>query len=257
MNYRARIVLLGAVTVAAGIAVAMLPRIPQPLDYHNFADQRNWLGVPNGLSVLSNVPFLLVGMWGLALVLGGDSARRFITPVERWPYAILAAGVGLTCLGSSYYHLAPDNARLVWDRLPMTIAFMSMVAAVIAERISLRLGLWLLPVLLVLGLSSVLQWYVSETRGEGDLRFYGAVQVYSALVLLLALLFPPSYTRGADLAVVVGFYALAKALEALDKPIFALGHIASGHTLKHLAAATAAYWILRMLRKRRLLLASA
>jgi hypothetical protein len=92
---------------------------------------------------------------------------------------------------------------------------------------------------------------MSEARGEGDLRFYAAVQVYSALVLLLALLFPPRYTRGSDLAVVVGFYALAKVLEALDKPIFSLGHIVSGHTLKHLAAATAAYWILRMLQKRR------
>jgi uncharacterized membrane protein len=133
----------------------------------------------------------------------------------------------------------------------MTIAFMAMVAAVIAERISLRLGLRLLPILLLVGLASVLQWYMSEARGEGDLRFYAAVQVYSALVLLLALLFPPRYTRGSDLAVVVGFYALAKVLEALDKPIFSLGNIVSGHTLKHLAAATAAYWILRMLQKRR------
>jgi hypothetical protein len=83
------------------------------------------------------------------------------------------------------------------------------------------------------------------------LRFYAAVQVYSALALLLALLFPPRYTRGSDLAAVVGFYALAKVLEILDKPIFSLGHIVSGHTLKHLAAATAAYWILRMLQKSR------
>jgi len=81
------------------------------------------------------------------------------------------------------------------------------------------------------------------------LRFYAAVQVYSALVLLLALLIPPRYTRGSDLAVVVGFYALAKVLETLDKPIFSLGHMVSGHTLKHFAASTAAYWILRMLQK--------
>jgi hypothetical protein len=125
------------------------------------------------------------------------------------------------------------------------------VAAVIVERISLRFGLWLLPFLLLVGLSSVLQWYASETRGAGDLRFYAAVQVYSALVLLVALIFPQRYTRGADLAVVVGFYVLAKALESLDRPIFAAGHVVSGHTLKHLAAATAGYYILRMVRSRR------
>jgi hypothetical protein len=100
-------------------------------------------------------------------------------------------------------------------------------------------------------MGSVLQWYASEMRGSGDLRFYAAVQVYSALVLLLALFLPQRYTRGSDLAIVVGFYALAKVLEALDKPIFAAGHTVSGHTLKHLAAAAAGYYILRMLQKRR------
>jgi tryptophan-rich sensory protein len=125
-----------------------------------------------------------------------------------------------------------------------------MVAAIIAERISLRAGLWLLPFLLLVGMGSVLQWYLSETRGAGDLRFYAAVQTYSALVLLLALVFPKRYTRSSDLAVVVGLYALAKALETLDKPIFAAGHIVSGHTLKHLAAGAGGYWILRMLQER-------
>jgi tryptophan-rich sensory protein len=133
----------------------------------------------------------------------------------------------------------------------MTIVFMSLVAAIIAERISLRAGLWLLPILLLIGVGSVLQWYLSELRGAGDLRFYAAVQVYSLLFLLIALILPPVYTRGSDLAIVAGFYVLAKALEVLDKPIFKLGHIVSGHTLKHLAAAGAGYWILRMLQKRR------
>ena len=82
------------------------------------------------------------------------------------------------------------------------------------------------------------------------MRFYAAVQVYAILILLLALLFPPKYTRGADFAVVVGFYLVAKILEESDRQVFAFGHIVSGHTLKHLAAAAAGYWILRMLRKR-------
>ena len=170
---------------------------------------------------------------------------------ERWPYLFVFVGLLLTGFGSSYYHLYPNNSRLVWDRLPMTIAFMSIVAAIIAERISLRVGLWLLPILIVVGMGSVLQWYASEMRGSGDLRFYAAVQVYSALVLLLALLLPQPYTRGSDLAIVVGLYALAKALETFDRPIFAVGHFVSGHTLKHLAAAAAGYCILRMLQKRR------
>lgn len=110
----------------------------------------------------------------------------------------------------------------------MTIVFMAIVAAMIAERVQLRLGLILLPLLLFIGIASVLQWYESELHGVGDLRFYAAVQAYSALMLLIVLLFPARYSRGYDLATIVGFYILAKALELLDKPIFNAGHLVSG-----------------------------
>jgi len=102
----------------------------------------------------------------------------------------------------------------------------------------------------IVGVASVLYWRSSELRGHGDLRFYAAVQVYVILILLLALLLPPKYTRGSDFAIIVGFYALAKIFEAADHQIFSLGHIVSGHSLKHLAAAAAGYWILRMIKKR-------
>ena len=254
MSHRTRIIILGAITVAAGIAVALLPRIAQPPDYHNFADQRTLLGVPNFFNVISNVPFLLVGVWGLMLVLGRRPSDRqpFITPVERWPYVVFATGVALTCFGSAYYHLAPDNARLVWDRLPMTLAFMSLLSALLMERVNLRAGLVALGPLLVVGLASVMQWYASEQRGAGDMRLYLMVQFYTLVLILLVLgLFPARYTRGADLVVAMGFYVLAKILELLDRPIFDLGHVVSGHTLKHLAAALGAYWIFRMLARRR------
>ena len=113
----------------------------------------------------SNLPFAVLGIWGIVLLLRSNPQRiaeHFVDPQERWRYLFVFAGLLLTAFGSSYYHLAPDNARLVWDRLPMTITFMGMVAAVIAERISVRLGLWLLPFLLCVGLASVFEWYWSE-----------------------------------------------------------------------------------------------
>jgi hypothetical protein len=254
MSQRASVTLLLIVTAAVALLFVMLPRIPQPQTYHRFADRRSLLGIPNFGDVASNLPFAVIGIWGLIFLLRPDSNQvtgSFLQRGERWPYVFVFVGLVLTAFGSSYYHLSPNNGRLVWDRLPMTIAFMSMVAAILAERISLRVGLWLLPILILVGMGSVWQWYASEMQGSGDLRFYAGVQAYSALVLLLALLLPQRYTRAADLAIVVGFYALAKALEALDKPIFEAGHIVSGHTLKHLAAGAAGYCILRMLQKRR------
>jgi hypothetical protein len=231
-----------------------LPRIAQPQSYHQFADRRSFLGIPNFGDVVSNLPFAVIGIWGLVFLLRSrfsKSARIFLDERELWPYLFAFAGLLLTAFGSSYYHLAPDNQRLVWDRLPMTITFMSVVSAVIAERISVRLGIWLLPLLLVVGSASVLQWYWSETKGAGDMRFCAAVQAYSALVILLSFFFPRRYTRSTDFGLVVGFYALAKALEFFDKPVFAALHVVSGHTLKHLAAAAAGYCILRMLQKRK------
>ena len=242
---------MSAVTIGVAVVFSLLHPFPQPQSYHSFADQRSLLGIPNFGDVISNLPFLIVGVWGVAFLASVAASPHFVEQRERWPYLVAFLGLTLTFFGSSYYHLHPDNARLVWDRLPMTLVFMSMVAVVIMERISLRAGLWLLSLLLLIGVASVLQWHESELRGAGDLRFYAAVQAYSALVLLVSLLFPSRYSRASDFAVVVGFYALAKALELLDKPIFALGHIVSGHTLKHVAAAGAGYWILRMLQKRK------
>jgi hypothetical protein len=252
MSKRTRALLICVVLAIAGIGVAFMHRIPQPQGYHNFADHRSWLGIPNFMDVVSNIALLLAGLWGLSVVFSRHSRVSFVTRSERWAYAIFFLGAALTCFGSSYYHLHPNNSTLVWDRLPMTVAFMSIVAAIIGERISARAGSLLLLPLLILGTVSVFQWYASELHGAADLRFYLCVQFFSVLVILLALLlFEPKYTRGSDFMIVIGFYALAKVLEALDFRIFNLGHIISGHTLKHLAAAMAVYWLARMIQKRR------
>ena len=245
-------ILIGLAAVIA-IACCLIPRIPQPLSYHQFADNRSFLGIANFGDVASNLPFALVGIWGLAFLFRKSSAGgngHFIDPRERWPYFFVFSGLLLTAFGSSYYHLSPDNARLVWDRLPMTITFMGLVAAIITERISVRLGLYLLPALLLIGMGSVLQWHWSEVHGVGDLRFYASVQAYSTLVVLLAFLFPRRYTRTSDFWLVIGFYVLAKLLETFDRQVFSVLHVVSGHTLKHLAAAAAGFCILRMLQKR-------
>jgi len=241
-------------TALVALLAFFFSRTPQPLTYHSFADQRSWLGIPNFGDVASNLAFAIFGAWGLVYLLSLPQQEirvRFRDPRERWLWIVIFFGMILTAIGSSYYHLAPDNARLVWDRLPMTIVFMSLVAAMIAERISISLAMRLWPLLLLLGAASVWQWHLSEVHGAGDLRFYAAVQAYAVLVMLVLLFFPTLYTRSSAYMVVVGFYVLAKMLETFDREIFAVGHVLSGHTLKHIAAAVAGYWLLRMLQGRR------
>ncbi|MGH9572870.1 MAG: alkaline phytoceramidase [Candidatus Acidiferrales bacterium] len=237
-------------------ATLFIHRIPQSEAYHNLADQRMLLGVPNCLNVVSNVLFLFVGALGiLQILLGGHGGTiSFIDSRERCPWLIFFVAVASTAFGSAYYHLSPNDHTLVWDRLPMAIGFMALLAAVISERINVAVGLWLLgPLTIVCGAGSVFWWGITQSRGNDDLRPYALVQFGSLVVLLLILaLYPKRYTRGLDFILSFVIYGIAKVFEAADRPVYALGHIVSGHTLKHIAAAVCAYWLLRMLQMRKL-----
>jgi hypothetical protein len=234
--------------VACVCATVLLPRLPQDAAYHHFVDTRTMLGVRNALNVLSNLPFLLVGVLGWWIV---SSKSHFLQSSERWPYAVCFTGVALTAAGSAWYHWSPDNSTLVWDRLPMALAFMGLLAATIAERVSVRLGVSLLAPLIAVGIASVFYWRMTEASGAGDLRPYVLVQFGPAILIpAMALLFPPRYTLGKRYCRILGWYAAAKILEAGDGVIFAAGGVVSGHTLKHLAAAWACYEIARMVELR-------
>lgn len=242
---RALATLLPPACVVA-LALALLPPLPQPLEYHDFADARAWLGVPNFLNVVSNLVFLFVAGAGLFTVLRGFSGP------DRWPYALFFAALAATAFGSAWYHLAPDNARLFWDRLPIAVCFGALLAAVIAERIGPRAGRLSLAPLAAAGAAAAWYWLRSETLGAGNVLPYFAFQLYALLAILLLMHFhPPRYSRGANLYRVLLLYGAAIVSELFDRPLFALGQVISGHTLKHLLVALAAYQLLRMLRLRR------
>jgi hypothetical protein len=214
--------------------------IPQDQSFHVLADRRELLGVPNFADVASNLPFLLVGamgvLWSFRIGAGARSS-----------WMVLFLGVALVFFGSGYYHLAPRDDSLVWDRLPMTLAFMGLLAALLSEHLSERIELPLLAAALAVGIGSVLLW-----RHTDDLRVYIWVQAVGLLVIpYLLAAYPGRHTHRRYLLYGLGLYALAKAAELSDQQIFALtGGAVSGHTLKHLLAAAAPYCVYLMLRRR-------
>jgi hypothetical protein len=245
--------LLATAALVAVVASFAFPPIPQPLAYHLFADHRSFWAIPNCLNVLSNIPFVVVGWLGLSATFSHKAHQKgaFADPWERWPYAALFAGVALTTLGSGYYHLAPTNARLVWDRLPMSVGFMGLLTALLGERVSLSLSRVIFGPLLATGAASVAYWYWSELQSAGDLRFYLLVQFGSLLVIVLLLaLYPARYPGTRYLVAGLMAYAAAKGFELADHEIFALGHVVSGHTMKHLAAASGVACLVGMLKTR-------
>jgi len=224
--------------------------MPQPISYHQFADTRVLMGIPNVGDVLTNLAFILVGALGLwSLRHLTVSTNTFVDNREQILFQWLFTGVLLTGFGSGWYHLEPDNYSLVWDRLPMTIAFMSIFLIMISERINLSLGFYLLVPLLITGIASVIIWIWSEHIGHGDLRFYLFVQFYPMLTIALMLIFLPSrYTHGNFYWGLFVFYAAAKVLEIYDQEIYHFTQgLISGHSLKHLSAAMGAAWLLIML----------
>lgn len=212
-----------------------LPPLLQDQNYHQFADQRELFGVPNFWNVVSNIPFIGVGAAGLLLLRGNAIV------------VVLFTGLFLTGFGSSYYHLNPNDSTLFWDRLPMTLCFAAILAAVVEERVDARAGVVLLRPLLAIGVFGLLLW-----RWTDDLRLYAWAQFFPAVVLIFILgLFPPKFSGASYWIFAVAFYALAKLFEFFDEKIFSLSQIVSGHTLKHLAAAAAGFAILRLFQIRR------
>ena len=232
-NLRAPIFVAATVVSLAGLLI--IPPIAQDQSYHQFADQRTLFGVPNFWNVVSNFPFLAVGAAGLWRV------RHDMATV------IFFLGVFLTGIGSSYYHWNPSDGTLFWDRLPMTLCFAAILALVVHERANARAGAILLWPSLAIGLFSLLLWHWTD-----DLRLYFWAQFFPGIALLLLfLLYPPKYSGTRYWIFAAGLYALAKVFEFSDIPIFLAGHLLSGHTLKHLAAAAACFTILRYFEMRR------
>jgi hypothetical protein len=232
-----RVGLLIAVALG-GIVVAMLvPPVRQDPAYHDFADRRVILGIPYALNVLSNVGFLLAGAWSLARV-----TRAPLPGWERVAGIVFAMGLLLTGLGSAWYHVAPSNTSLVWDRLPLSALFPTVFAVVIGDRVSVAAGRALLAPLALGAVASVVWWHLTD-----DLRPYAVAQFLPMLLIPLMLVGLPGRRPATPLVAGIALYAIGKLAEVADRNILAVGGLLSGHTLKHLLAAAAAVLIVRWL----------
>ena len=257
LDLRRRCGLIAALGVLATVAVFLHAPVPQDERFHAFADQRTWCGIPHPGDVLSNLPFLVVGVMGVVALLRHARVgplANFATAWERWPAVTAFAGLVLTALGSTWYHWSPDDGRLLYDRLPLTMVFMALFTVVIADRAGPRLARAAFVPLLATGVISVLWWSFSEAAGHGDLRLYGLVQFFPMLAIpLLLVLLPRRYTGGVHVFIVLLLYGVAKLCEMLDAQLYALLGVITGHTVKHLLAAFAMWWLLGYLMLRRAL----
>lgn len=238
-------VLLAALLATLAFA-AWGPSVAQHAQYHAFADQRGWHGLPCAMDVLTNLPFAVVGLWGLVRLWQASLQRRLPHGLDmHGPLAaVFFGGLLLTAAGSSYYHYQPDNYGLAWDRLGMVVAFAGLLGMAVADRISLRAGVVTVVATLLAGPVAVLLWHQT-----GNLLPWVVVQGGGMLlVLALALRKPLPNSRGLPLMAVVALYTLAKLLELGDHTVFGwTGGLVSGHSLKHVVAALAAWPVIAVM----------
>lgn len=215
--------------------------IPQERGYHVFADLRTCLGLRNFGNVVSNTAFLVIGAAGILW------CRRNTRLEVTHSWMVFFCGVALVFAGSGYYHATPNDDTLVWDRLPMTVAFMGLFAALLSEHLGKGLEKKLLIPALVIGIISVILWKITD-----DLRVYIWVQLTPLLVIPYVIAaFPGRHTHSHYLLYGVSFYALAKVAEYSDYGIYTLTSGAiSGHSVKHLVAAAAVFCVFLMLLRR-------
>jgi hypothetical protein len=251
--YEQRYKLAGLVgfTLLAITVVFFLPPIPQDPAYHDFVDQRTLYGVPNFWNVASNLPFVIAGLLGL-LLLNRQQTVDGGLPELYSAYQVFFVGVLLTGFGSAWYHLSPTNETLVWDRLPMTLAFMAFFSMVIGENLSPGLGKRLLWPLLLVGVLSIVYRHITDIAGHGDLRPYGLVQFLPmVLIPVILLTFRSRLSGAAFLWAMVGSYVVSKLAEYYDAEIYAAIGSLSGHSVKHIIAAGGTLFIYYALRRRR------
>lgn len=245
-------VLTAIILLSTAIIVAVLifaPAIPQDLRFHDFADQRKIFAIPHFFNVITNLPLLVIGLMGIGLVVCNNFPGGL--PELRMAYATFFAGVLLAGLGSTYYHLNPDNETLIWDRLPMTIAFMAFFSIIVGENIAIETGNRLLYPLVAVGLLSVAYWYWGEQHGQGDLRFYALVQFMPMLLIPVILLAGQSRLANKGyLWLLLGSYAAAKLAEYGDALLYRQSGFLSGHSIKHLLAAVGVWFFFVGLKKR-------
>ncbi|MFT5288114.1 MAG: hypothetical protein ACI8QS_000855 [Planctomycetota bacterium] len=238
--------ILVGLALACALGLLLVGEIQQDPGYHNFADRRARWGLPNFGDVASNLPFFLVGVIGL--VRAGNAAISAAERIERTYWRVLFGAIIGISIGSATYHLEPTNEGLVWDRLPMAIAFMSLFTLVVHRHIGTRVAARIFPVLLAAAVASIVIWRLGSREGGGDLRLYVFVQFFPIVALpTILVLFPTNRKGTLQLIGALLAYALAKALELGDAVVLETVGVVSGHTLKHLSAALGTWFLVLMM----------
>jgi Ceramidase len=220
--------LLYAISIIAVLAIFFVKPILQSQEYHYFADQLTFFFIPNFWNVISNLPFVIIGSIGIFTAL-----NSFKNNPLKHNFVWFFVGIFLTGFGSAYYHYNPNDTTLIWDRLPMTISFMSFLSIIIGEFINVSFAKKALYPFLIIGILSIIYWILFQ-----DLRMYLLVQFLPITLIPIILFLSKNNLKFKKYFwLILTTYIIAKFLESYDLFIYTTSYkTISGHTLKHIVA---------------------
>ena len=233
------------------IFIALLyGKVEQPQSYYQFADDRTFFGIPNGLDVMSNLAIVYPAIIGLLFLQDRrESGFQYRDPIEPVIYYSLFIGFALTFLGSIWFHLNPNDSTLVWDRLGMSVIMACYCSLIIADMYSIDLAKQIHYPLIAIGSLSIIYWHFS-----GDLRFYFIFKLQPLILVFILIKFGKKvYDRSEDYLVSMLLIGIATLMENVDEGVFESLVIISGHTLKHIFAGASLWWVMRMIQTRELI----
>ena len=243
INLKYLLIVLAVISI---VVLYLIGRVPQYVQYHQFADADILYGISNFHNVISNLPFLFIGLLGMIFL---KRNNHFSDVYEKAMCWVLFLGISLLCFGSGYYHISPDNASLVWDRLPMTLIFSSLFSVILWDYLDQKTGRLAFVFFLPVGILSVFYWWYTELNGMGDLRPYIFMQFFPMLCIPVILIFSSNRKNTKSLILILVFYSIAKFFEIFDISIMEyIGY--GGHALKHFFAAIATYFIYDFMKRR-------
>jgi hypothetical protein len=242
LSRRATVALMLAMALAAIVGLVAWGPVGLVPHMHHFVDEGPWLGVPNGINVLSHVPLIPIGLWGIWRV-----SRLPSNEPLRWIWGCFFLCQMLATLGGMYYHRAPGDAAFIWDQVPKSAACSLFAFAFLAERIDRRFGN---PIAIATALSASLLggiWWLYSLHhdGLGDLR--PLIWLEMLPVLLVA---TGAWTLSGHLLSRQDWmrsqisFVVAQTVDWTDGAVFDLTHqTIGGHSMRHLALAACVGWV--------------
>jgi hypothetical protein len=213
---------------------------------HSYTDQRSLCGLNNAFNVLSNLVLIAAGCYWLNWIFRTKNislkCRKGL--YETRLYATFFAAVILAGIQSAWYHLFQSQLGLLGTYLLSNIVMLSLLSAIIAERVNLRIGLHSCIPFIFISMLISFYWYIYQTDNQLSHLWYFLTYLIPSLSIMTIIVARPKYGGIKHITFAFCNTFIALGVSCLDEAIYTLTrHMISGQSLHNIYLGIAAIYI--------------